>query len=708
MEDEIKSKSSGNVFDINSSNFNPDIFLKKKLKENSLKDIMDEEQIIVSETQRLHSEMQTLVYENYNKFISATDTIKNMKRDFKQMETEMDLLASNMNSITSFSDQISNTLHDSREKITKLSNIYSLLQRLQFLYKLPNKLSQLYEEGNYAQAVDDYLHTQQVLNNYAHLESFHGIQTDCLQIVEDIKTKLKDQFKNKEASAKDVTVSVELLLKLGEPTDNLYSEIISHANDKLSDQLEIITSDNAGQDLIEFVDIVNNGYLSDLCLFVTSYNDMFASNSDHSEIARDVLIKFMESRVNELMEAIEKRFYKDVGAHCDSAITVRALDKLYSKLSSSSVFDPSLQLNKRSTELISNICKMECNVQLGTLEEHLAEWVRSVRQALAVAPAGQPADSAELLTSLVLTTVEKLKTVLHDLTSFIDRDISFSQDKDFLKIFTMDGVYTGLSLEFLRRMIAVALSFVTSSPQPSSATLLILAKMCLEFHSSHVNYLLNLTMEYFWINDSKKVSADKEELCKAMHDAAQQLVNHYVKIQGNLINQMIRKSVETREWGRSVEPRTPRAVVRRVVEEIAAADSILTPLFPAPAPAPSSDSSRHRPWSNHSLHHVSRIFSEKVDLFSPVQFDKTSILTGVIKINLKTLLECVRLRTFNKFGLQQIQVDTHYLQLYLWKYVSDENIIHSLLDEILGSAVHRCLDPILMEPSVVEILCERG
>lgn len=31
---------------------------------------------IVKDTQTLHSDMQTLVYENYNKFISATETIR--------------------------------------------------------------------------------------------------------------------------------------------------------------------------------------------------------------------------------------------------------------------------------------------------------------------------------------------------------------------------------------------------------------------------------------------------------------------------------------------------------------------------------------------------------------------------------------------------------------------------------------------------------
>lgn len=37
---------------------------------------MDHEAEIIKNTQVLHSDMQTLVYENYNKFISATDTIR--------------------------------------------------------------------------------------------------------------------------------------------------------------------------------------------------------------------------------------------------------------------------------------------------------------------------------------------------------------------------------------------------------------------------------------------------------------------------------------------------------------------------------------------------------------------------------------------------------------------------------------------------------
>ena len=62
--------------DINSSCFEPDMFLKRLIRERPLPEIMEIEDEIVRETRKLDSEMQTLVSENYNKFISATDTIR--------------------------------------------------------------------------------------------------------------------------------------------------------------------------------------------------------------------------------------------------------------------------------------------------------------------------------------------------------------------------------------------------------------------------------------------------------------------------------------------------------------------------------------------------------------------------------------------------------------------------------------------------------
>lgn len=75
-----------------------------------MKQLIEKERDLVREIQSLDSEMQTLVYENYNKFILATDTIRQMKSDFKTMEDEMEKLVEDMSNIATFANNISSNL----------------------------------------------------------------------------------------------------------------------------------------------------------------------------------------------------------------------------------------------------------------------------------------------------------------------------------------------------------------------------------------------------------------------------------------------------------------------------------------------------------------------------------------------------------------------------------------------------------------------
>lgn len=205
--------------------------------------------------------------------------------------------------------------------------------------------------------------------------------------------------------------------------------------------------------------------------------------------------------------------------------------------------------------------------------------------------------------------------------------------------------------------------------------------------------------ELYDIDSESSVALTHEtELSSEMRESAQILVDSYVKLQGINMSQMLRKSVETRDWLNCLEPRTVRAVMKRIVEELTTIDNTLNDLFESGIrTTASSDSSRKTHFSHHHHSHhrqnrgstwstytpsqldnsttisnIHRLFSEKVEIFSPVDFSKVSIITGIIKISLKTLIECIRLKTFSKFGLQQVQVDAHYLQQRLWKFVIDE------------------------------------
>lgn len=100
---------------------------------------MDLENEIIRETKKLDSEMQTLVSENYNKFISATDTIRKMRSDFKKMEDEMENLVVKMAEINTFNENINANFKDKRQEISKLSGISNLLKKVSFRFVLAMK-----------------------------------------------------------------------------------------------------------------------------------------------------------------------------------------------------------------------------------------------------------------------------------------------------------------------------------------------------------------------------------------------------------------------------------------------------------------------------------------------------------------------------------------------------------------------------------------
>lgn len=201
---------------------------------------MDTETAVIKDTQTLHSDMQTLVYENYNKFISATDTIRKMKNDFKEMESDMNLLRNKMNSITSFSEQITDTLQGTRSQLCRLAEKHSLLKRLQFLSSLPAKLKGLIEEQNYTQAVQDYLHAQMVFAQYGRQPSFDGIQRDCVSILLDLKGRLRIDFQKASNSAQSLSEIGELLLQLDEKPTDLANEMLTCAAKRLHEQIVLL------------------------------------------------------------------------------------------------------------------------------------------------------------------------------------------------------------------------------------------------------------------------------------------------------------------------------------------------------------------------------------------------------------------------------------------------------------------------------------
>ncbi|KAL6472055.1 hypothetical protein MHYP_G00182430 [Metynnis hypsauchen] len=782
--------------DINGAQFDPELYLNKLRKECSLTELMDQESCMVKQIRSLDSDMQTLVYENYNKFISATDTIRKMKNDFKKMEDEMDCLSTNMAAITEFSARISGTLQDQHAQITKLSGVHTLLRKLQFLFELPARLNKCLELQAFAQAVSSHRRARCVLQQYSHMPSFRGIQDDCHAIMERLAQQLRQKFRDGGTSAKELSECVELLLQLDEPAEELCDKFLSHAQTRLEADLqgleaelrdsapidvstqkpstaanpmspsESSTSSHfllpaARTDILEFIDRGCNEFVSNLCLVIASYQELFVNRPQEGELAsrnipqmaNNKLLVFVDALAARYFSLVERRIQEEKGVG-DNSLLVRALDRFHRRLQAVSKLLPGSAVPSQGTEIVIQAARERIKQYLSALQSFYLDSLTDVRQALAaprlsvggtssagggaLAGSGPPGKEAppslpDLLTSLSNSILNQIKSVLASVHLFTTKDITFSNKPYFKGEFCSQGVREGLVVSFIKFICQSSRQFCESAGDRGGSTppvlLLLLSRLCLDFETSTISYILTLTDEQFLVQHRSPVTA-VTALCAEAREAAQKLLNHYVKVQGLIISQMLRKSVETRDWVNTIEPRNVRAVMKRVVEDTTSIDVQVGLLYEEGVrKAHSSDSSKRTfsvysssrqqiryapsytpsaPMDTNLLSNIHKLFSERIDIFSPVEFNKVSVLTGIIKISLKTFLECVRLRTFGRYGLQQIQVDCHYLQMYLWRFVSDENLVHFLLDEIVGSAAHRCLDPSPMEQSVIEVICERG
>ena len=127
-------------------------------------------------------------------------------------------------------------------------------------------------------------------------------------------------------------------------------------------------------------------------------------------------------------------------------------------------------------------------------------------------------------------------------------------------------------------VIEIAQNFCTDtvttaekSAPPPAALLLLLSRTCYDLQLNTAQYLMAMVDEQFLIEDTSGLTS-VPKVNGLLKTVSQMLLNHYVKMQGGIMSQMLRKSVETRDWLKTVEPRSVRAVMKRVVEEVTAVD----------------------------------------------------------------------------------------------------------------------------------------
>ena len=273
--------------DLDGAGFDAELYSRELLQEQTLPQLIAKEETLRSEVRSLDSSMQNLVYENYNKFLDAADTVRDMRSSVGDIEGKLAHLSEAMETLGSTADQLSRELEPSREKITQLVGVRGLLEKLEFLYDLPLRLRRAVELGAHGQAVRYYAAAASVLARHRDVPSLANIAGEARDIMVDLANTLRgavDSYASgvraggRSAGLSSFGESLRLLHVLGEPADQLCAVFLeTHAALLRNTMRAYLASEGWGSDPSAFMAGLNDRFVDPLVSTCEAYEEVFLS-----------------------------------------------------------------------------------------------------------------------------------------------------------------------------------------------------------------------------------------------------------------------------------------------------------------------------------------------------------------------------------------------------------------------------------------------
>lgn len=182
--------------DLDSPNFHPSSHTLSHIAHSNAHTLLETNERLALDIRTLDSTMQTLVYENYSKFIDATDAIKSIGTNVTTTgESSLDRLQLAMDRIQQSSQRSEQLLRASREAVADKLRIQRLLTRLDALLCLPNTLRTYIGEGKMRMAIKSHKSATEILGRHsAGFESLRSIEAECGEILKELVMDLKEKL----------------------------------------------------------------------------------------------------------------------------------------------------------------------------------------------------------------------------------------------------------------------------------------------------------------------------------------------------------------------------------------------------------------------------------------------------------------------------------------------------------------------------------
>lgn len=728
---------------IDSAAFDAEAFVSNLVKTSRLDALQGKYTSMTSEIRHLDSDMQMLVYENYSKFITATDTIRRMKANVEEMEGRMEELQSTVLATSSASEAVNNKLARHRSQIEDLNNIRGLLKKLQSVFDLPSRVKTALQLGALSSAVREYAAAAPLLERYG-TGAFAAVAAETAGSIKQIAEQLRAKLRDPETRPEDAAEALELLQLLRMPQDELQGEWLSERRKALQTAMAGVekawaaaVESGGGADVREFVSTLNRAYLGELMKTAKQYKDLFPES-------RRALVDLSRTSLAEYMALLKRVLSPDEGKLPSAKSLMSALAQLAADLSGVSRVLPEARLDDRAAEVVERTVRHHVIGLFQRLEERVAA---SLAGALADLPqAGAAAEAvnyAPLLRVQVVTCndlIEGLSEVLREISALQEeRPVLLASWKDIFAALVQGQAqtwFTGLTAtiisaaglppmpEAARMMEALQASPTppaASDPTPAPAVfLLFLLRMTRFLEARAVEAVMEKLAAFFHTGGAEgegdEPTFNSGAVMRLLRTAQSRLLVGYVQQQGRKLSKLVRKSMASPNWLDMKEPRDVRPVCDFILAELKVVESEVAQLMEterhsgAPrTPGPGAPGGGQPPADRTKAisRNVAKLFQEKLKIFDEVEQTSQAVLLGVLKIALKSWVECVRLVTLGRAGYQQLQLDVHYMRPPLRAFAAaNADIVDSLLDEASSAAADRAVELQPLEQGTLDYILQ--
>jgi hypothetical protein len=690
----------------------------------------------------LDDDMQMIAYENYSKFIRATDVTKLMKTTIDGLEPDLKSIQTNIGQIADKHRKLEDMVLVRANKIEALLKQQRLCEKIRMLFGLPTTLQKCLDRRAYGQATMAYSSCVPFLRQYSHISSFRQVLEDVELQMGQIRTALEQQLRSSELSVQDAVSSSITLLDLGADRPRVATDFLAGRGVALQECLSDCFADDffsePGEELNRACAAATEKYLPMLCDAVEGFQRLPESRSAKPGTANQeaALSDFVSVRIESFFERTSGLVEK---CKPQARVLVSCVDSVKDALRRLHSLMPRL-LTKLFTSFLGRIA---CTTVKSLFSAAATAAIADLQKLHGTCKALQESKNVNLDAFHEVVVNTEGSVLSHGFTALEDcqpllgllgseraacqqlcRELHEQLFRFFLTFATACNLYLG-------KTAAEASSFADASLLVSGQILIVavdafaelewvglfglsLVSIGRHFEEKAIGRMWTVVKDFF-ANSEQAVGEvlPAAALVKAVESTLEALLTHYVLISGQRLAHFFRNSVQTsrKKWMQAKEPQEPSLVVEMVLKEVVTFDAQLARVLGDPRKPRGTTHNRNRVFNrnkNSMELEMDRLWAKKLQVFAPILLNRNSAIMGILRIAFKSLFEYVREETMGKFGLQQLQLDCALLIEVSRDFVSGEDAtsLESLLGEVVNSASQRCIEPVLMEADALEMLCD--